>query len=402
MHVSVFCVINDAVIGSRDRILNRSTEYQFTFQPLRDMDSLAGEWRALEERGNRSPFLAWSWIGCWLATLPPAFEPWVLRGEREGRVCLFAILFRAVRRRHGWLTSRGLFLNQTGNPDYDTLTVEYNGFLTDPASRDDAGVAAIDFIHTVAPVWDELYVNGVEEEEGLALVPPGRRRHLISRQPAPFVDLAQIRDRGTPYLDHLSRNTRYQLRRAIRRYEERGPLVTDIAENSDQALEYMAGLKQLHQAHWTARGNPGAFANPYFKKFHTEFVRSMAQSGAAEIIRIRAGEDIIGYLYNFFYRDRVYNYQGGFSYEPDQSALKPGLVSHVLAIEAAVRQGRERYEFLAGGARYKTSLSTDMAHLTWLSLRQPCLKFVLEDGLRNLSARVKKAVSPVSDGKMKC
>ena len=50
------------------------------------------------------------------------------------------------------------------------------------------------------------------------------------------------------------------------------------------------------------------------------------------MLRITAGGRIIGYLYNFVHAGHVYNYQSGFAYE-DDPVVKPGFVSHYLAIE---------------------------------------------------------------------
>ena len=88
------------------------------------------------------------------------------------------------------------------------------------------------------------------------------------------------------------------------------------------------------------------------------------------LLELRAGEEIIGVLYNFVYRGRVYFYQSGFRYSED-SRLKPGLLSHYLAIRHCLAQPiLTEYDFLAGDAQYKRSLAADLRPLTWMVVRR--------------------------------
>ena len=68
-----------------------------------------------------------------------------------------------------------------------------------------------------------------------------------------------------------------------------------------------------------------------------------------------AGETAIAYLYNFIDGKTVRYYSSGFLYEAD-NRLKPGMVAHTLCIEHYLATGMDRYDFMAGEARYKTSL----------------------------------------------
>jgi CelD/BcsL family acetyltransferase involved in cellulose biosynthesis len=75
----------------------------------------------------------------------------------------------------------------------------------------------------------------------------------------------------------------------------------------------------------------------------------------------------VGYLYNFVLGGRVSNYQTAFAYETN-SHLKPGLVSHTLAIEHAYANGSDVYDFLMGEHRYKRSMAKNSESMVWLSL----------------------------------
>jgi CelD/BcsL family acetyltransferase involved in cellulose biosynthesis len=88
------------------------------------------------------------------------------------------------------------------------------------------------------------------------------------------------------------------------------------------------------------------------------------RSGTVEVFRVAAGEQLIGQVYNFLYRGRVYAYQTGFRYDDDPKA-KPGLVSHLLCIQQHLEKGALVYDFMAGDNRYKKTFGIrgpDMAH----------------------------------------
>ena len=61
------------------------------------------------------------------------------------------------------------------------------------------------------------------------------------------------------------------------------------------------------------------------------------------------GDRVAGYLYNFVHRGWVAAYQSGFDFGDDADRLRPGLVSHALAIEHYRRAGVRVYDFLGGG-----------------------------------------------------
>jgi CelD/BcsL family acetyltransferase involved in cellulose biosynthesis len=165
--------------------------------------------------------------------------------------------------------------------------------------------------------------------------------------------------------------------RARRLYAAMGPLSLRAANSADEALAMLEQLKALHQRSWRRRGRPGCFATPVFEAFHRDLIRHRFRSGEIQLLRAAAGDQAIGYLYNFAYGDRVYAYQSGFDYAAD-GRLKPGLLTHALAIERAMREGYATYDFMAGENRLKSSLASQWRDIVWLSVQRPSVAFRLE------------------------
>jgi CelD/BcsL family acetyltransferase involved in cellulose biosynthesis len=201
---------------------------------------------------------------------------------------------------------------------------------------------------------------------------------------APYVDLEKLRDSGEGHLRSLSRNTREQLRRSLARYRERGELRVDVAATADEAEAMLAEMIRLHETRWKTRGSSGGFHGTLRRRFHAAFVREATAAGRVQMLRTSAGGETIGVLYNIVANGRVNFYQSGLRYE-EQPHLKPGLVTHHLAIEHCLAAGMCEYDFLVSGpddGRYKTSLARESRRLGWVQLRRPGWRRTYFDALR--------------------
>ena len=214
----------------------------------------------------------------------------------------------------------------------------------------------------------------------------------------PYVELEPLRIAKTPYLATLSPNTRYQVKRSMRFFENRsGSCVIERAQDADQAETWFAQLQELHVTRWTAKGEESTFVTRAARAFHGILIsRCLAADDgeglAVDVLRVRSGSDTIALLYNLRYRGIVSFYQAGLRFESDNNC-RPGLVAHALAIQYYVDTGAREYDFLAGESeptRYKRSLAKDTRTLIWAELTVPTRRMMLIVGarrLRRLSAR---------------
>jgi CelD/BcsL family acetyltransferase involved in cellulose biosynthesis len=332
-------------------------------RPRTDSDwaTLEAEWRALESQADGSFFQSWTWVGC--RVRERFTDPFLLRATEAGRVVGLALLNRvghpAARR-----VLPTLRLHETGRETEDSVFVEHNGPLL-----------ARGCPHLMQPMLaralrlGRLVLSGVGDDVRDAAAAVGRCTIAASR-PAPYLRLAGASE--ADWLAGRGASTRYQLRRSRRRYEAAGKLVLRRAADASEGLSFLTELAALHQAVWEARGLGGAFAEPAFTAFHQALIARGLPRGEVELLRLSAAGDdrqvVVGYLYNFRWRNIVYTYQGGFDYAAAGPHQVPGLTCHHLAIEAAIADGGRVYDFLAGEARYKRSLASDETMLHWLEL----------------------------------
>lgn len=351
-------------------------------------------WRDLEARADITFFLSWHWMSAWTAEL--GADPPVLIGEANGALILLGLLVPRARREAGIIRVNGVRLHTTGVKEQDCIAIEYNGFLVDRAWTNTAERQAIKWLLSEAKIrgrqFRELHIVATLESNLASWTPKRGLVQVPYRKPSWRVDLDAVRASGRSYLDTLSANTRQQIRRSMRLYEAAGGLSATWASDVATALEYMDGLKELHQRQWQGRGRPGGFSFPFFERFQRSLVTESLPGGAVELVRICRGKEPVGYLYNLIFRGHVLAFVSGMHFE-DDSRLKPGLVCHTLCIEHHLRRGASIYDFMAGDYRYKANLGQPGPDFVYLLVQRPDPMLRMEHALRSARARIRRAFS---------
>jgi CelD/BcsL family acetyltransferase involved in cellulose biosynthesis len=361
-------------------------QIEFQCEALPALTTLEDEWRALETSTCPSFFTSWHWIGTLLAALAAAQRPQLLRGVAQGKTVAMALLGAgATRRRNGLVRSRGLYLNETGDPQFDALTIEHNGILTAAGSEAKAFDAVLAWFAGLSEEADEFHFSGSSLRPTEDAVEGRGLARIETAVPSYSIDLARLEPNGE--LDPvLSANARQQLRRAFRQFERAGPIRLSEATTTSEALDFFAGMKMLHCASWERRRKAHAFTHAFFEPFHRLLIERSFPAGAVQLLKASVGDHVIGYLYSLRMGTRVYAYQSGFA-DSDRRE-RPGIVTHALAIRHAFRSGAGVYDFMAGRNRLKESLATQCEPMLWQVFQQPRLVFRLE----HFGRRVKRAL----------
>lgn len=314
-------------------------------------DAAEAAWRELEAAVPEVPLPAsWSWTAAWLRIYGPGVEHWFVVSRRAGRTAGVALLARE-RPRVPW--ERGtIHVGTAGEPGRESVVVERNALLAAPGERD-ALVEAILAALPELPRHRGLALDGFVPEDAEALcAAAGLPVRTVG---CPYRDLAQVRADGGDVLAALRSGVRSRVRQSMR---AAGTVDVEWAATPERAADVLEELIALHTQRWRAAGEPGAFAQPRFAAFHRDVAPRLAAEGRAMLFRARAGGTTVGCLYGFVDRGELLFYQSGFSASGD-NRLRPGLLTHVLAMQACSDRGLDVYDFLAGEARYKDELSSD-------------------------------------------
>ena len=360
-------------------------------ETLRDIDALRRDWQLLQATSDCSVFLNWHWIGNIVSEASQEVSFVVARVLCGDELLGIALLGQTQEKRKRVVFSKKLVLNETGRKKYDSLTMEHNGVVAKTGCEALVTQCVFAEMNASEFAWDEFAISGLESSKAATYESCAAKAGLdwffSYAKPYSYVNLNRFRDSDEEYLGTLSRNTRYQLRKARKVCQEQGELCVDEAKTIEQARAYFKDLIALHQEYWVEKGFAGAFGSEFTHDFHFRFLEDAFAEGLVQVLKISAGDAIVGYLYNLVYRGVVYNYQSGINYELN-SKSKPGLISHLCAIEYNVeRHDYEKYDFLMGDQRYKRSLGTDHKEMFWVAAQKPRVRFKVESLLRGLARK---------------
>jgi CelD/BcsL family acetyltransferase involved in cellulose biosynthesis len=344
-------------------------------------DGLETQWRALDHAGDHSFFVSWTWIGTLLRTAN--VRPLLIKALHGSDVAGLALMTVGQGRSRHLLPVKQAWLNATGDVLLDGVMIEHNGFALPSGHTTSFWPAFVQWF-AKEKFADELIVPGIANE---AIHGTHGKLLMLERHSQGFrTPLGGLGPEGIASL--ISSNARQQLRRSMRDYGD--SLTIDRAPDTATALRYFEEMKALHVRSWTRRERRHAFDNPFFETFHRALIAAGMQDDTVDLLRIRAGEHAIGYLYNFRRKGVVSSYQSGF--DDETPGRRPGYVCHALSMAHYAQRGEAVYDFLAGTNRLKQSFGTERYVLSWRHYRKPTLGFRAEHAARKAVHAAKRVM----------
>ena len=344
-----------------------------------ELERRRDDWEALLGRsGTNQVTQAPFWLLTW----------WRIFGPLDGRRLVAALFFDGDRlvglapllvrahRYHRVLAFRRLELVATGEPEADEIVSEYLGLVIE-RGYEDAVVSA--FADALAAgrlgAWDELVLSLMDDEApASALLEPALARRglevtAVRRGTAPYIKLP--RD-WNGYLAALSGSGRYMVKRSLKEFDKwaGGKARFDQVTTAADLERGQRVLVQLHEARWKAAGQDGVFASQSFRSFHDGILRDLLARGALDLRWLSVGDQPVAVSYSLVWNNRVQFYQGGRTTEVPKG-IRPGIVLHAHAIQAAIAAGRQEYDFLSGASQYKMQMATDTRSLLQVRATRP-------------------------------
>ncbi len=347
-----------------------------------DREWLKSVWQCLEPKTEANFFLSWMWIGTWLDTFVKEFYVIEARKKNE-TVGLGIIVTKPCGFRFDRLSAKH-YLHRTGIPSEDQIWIEYNDFLI--ASKDTDNIRGAMFSSVAYRIGKkEAFVVGASKPEQFSTVNTfGLCERKIWETHSYYLELKEFSREMPSLLKSLSRNARYQITRSLRKYEEIGPVTIDTMVTEQEALDLLKYASPYHLARWGGESSGSGLANRKFVAFHRQLIRSGLPAGVIQLHHIKAGNETIGIVYNFKYRNTIYFYFCAMNYSRviSSSHYKPGLVSHYLLIEKAIKEGADIYDFMGGKGRYKSTFANKRGTLSvyqfersrWLLSAENCAR----------------------------
>ena len=340
-------------------------------------------WRQLESQ-IELPRLSCSadWTRIWLDHYGESISHRFVICKQHDKPVGVALVTHGVDQFDGPFRIQTRHIGTAGEPDHESVCVEYNDILVHPQHRNGFIELLLDHIGRER-VWDQLCLDGFAR--GDLPVEIESSGFTLRSYSSMFFDLRKARDNEVEPLALLGKSTKKSIRRTRNAI---GKIHVEWADDVVSALECFEELMELHQARWRAQGKPGVYSSKRFTNFHLDLITQLAQSGRIAIVRVVGDGTTIGCGQFLVERRRLLFYQGGWSEFGHN--INPGLLFHYACIEEATRRGYDAYDFMKGEARYKRSLTTDSETLVWGQYRRPRLKFVATRVARRLKAVLRR------------
>jgi CelD/BcsL family acetyltransferase involved in cellulose biosynthesis len=308
--------------------------------------ALDRDWLELAERhAGSSYFQTPDWVLSWWETVaaraPTRAAAWrAASGELEALV----LLSRGRERLHRRLP---LALPVQVNAGSGAGDADHCAWLVAPGRR-----AAVAAWLAQALGASALLVRGAAPDWPADCLPPGRR--VVRATACPRLALPLAQETGAPSKDFVR-----QLRRFARRLERKGVRFEWVAPAAfdERLLESLFELK------------PEAFGEDR-RALHVSLCRRAGPGRGPAALVARRGDEVVGLLYGFWWRDSFAAYQHAWDRDYARDAL--GNVLVLQALELSAERGARSFDFLRGTEPYKYRFGAhDEWDRTWLVPRGP-------------------------------
>jgi len=134
----------------------------------------------------------------------------------------------------------------------------------------------------------------------------------------------------------------------------------------DHAVDRLAAL---HRKRWQAARASHSFASAQYMDFHRGLMHSLMRRGWLRLYCLEIGGELRAITYCYRLRNRVFCMQAGF--DPEFAGVAPGAVLLGYAIEHAIAEGNEVFDFLRGEHMYKGQLANGTREARYAAAFRP-------------------------------
>lgn len=349
-------------------------------RPSSDRADVLRQWVELEQRIGHlgltcSPDWTQAWLNAYGDLVPHQFL--LARDVETSALQGICLITEGVAQKDGPFTIRTLHVGPAGEPEADSVCVEYNRLLVAPDFEVDFVRQIVDHLESRTG-FDQWNIDGIATSK-LAAFHQHESELRLRVEPAYGFDFAKVRAGKVSILSQYKSSTRRKVKRSLKAWDD---LSVEWVDSLNDAVDAFNEMVELHQNRWNSNGKPGCYSSRRFTAFHEELLSKLVPQGRMAFVRVRSGKGTIGIVQLFIEHRRALLYQCGWSLA--DSTRSPGVVVDYLAMEECLIQGLDAYDFLAFATQHKRHLANMSTDIVWATKRHPRLKFVVLDHARKL------------------
>jgi CelD/BcsL family acetyltransferase involved in cellulose biosynthesis len=272
------------------------------------------------------------------------------------------------------------------------------GFLLEPAAKPLAAALAAYVLDEVAAGVDvfEFGSIGSAAPELAALEAAARARGLrVEAEVESEISYIDLPGTVAAYLDSLSANRRWKVRRARSRLGQELAYTFGRVESTEDLPRRIDDLVALHRSRWEGRAAEYGFRTPTYLAFHRAVMHDLLARDALRLFYIEVASRPIAMNYCYRWRDGYYFFQAGL--DPAFEKYRVGEVLMVHAIETAIAEGCKVFDMLRGDHAYKKSLARQQRRTMALAFfrRGPCVR--LYEAVRAVNRWLRRRILKPTD-----
>ena len=330
-----------------------------------ELAALGPQWERLHAvAGAASIFNSWTWQSSWWRLYGRERPLSVLVASRRDTVVGILPLFIDTVAQFGLPVRMLRLVGDGGDTHPDDL-----GALLAPGEETEVG-AALARAMLRLPGFDVAQLNELNPESDfpaavVTAADAAKLQHILQ----PSVRIAYVRlARDWPtFLSRLSGNRRSQLRRKRAKIAATFPTRFFVWDDATRLHEALARLAQLHRKRWGDASD--SFASAQYLALHFAAMRAALARRELRLYCLELAGELAAMLYAYRLHNRIYVVQAGF--DPAYARWSPGYVLLDHALEDAIREGNEIFDFLRGEHEYKERIATGRRETLQVSVFRP-------------------------------
>ena len=331
-------------------IIERITE-------TRQFAALEQEWRALESRLPRLPFVGYDWAHAWWKHLhaesPGVCDTLATRAFRDGRGELIGVAPLMITRRPG----RGpIALRQLHFFGADPNITEIRTLAAPPERAAELLTALLDDLRQSASDWDFAQLTGVPAgDSGGVNFAAFRSARWVQDVPNFYLTLQPTWE---DFKTRLPRNIKESLRKCYNAPKRDGVVLEHVVVRESSAVREAVGeflrLHELRSKVEDAVQHKNVFRNPAAREFLFDVCEAFARQDRLRIFQVRIGGAVVATRIAICCQESLYLYYSG--YDPEYGRYSVMTTTVAEAIQFAIREGF---------ATVNLSTGSDVSKLRW-------------------------------------
>lgn len=326
---------------------------KFRVEVSRNLDDLLKQETLWDALSRGVPFRESSWLGPWWQNFGDQKEPFVLLAKDEaGAIRGILPLYR----QQSDSTHRALWMIGDGQAcsDYTSILARSEDSIEVAES-----IGAFLVESDTGGDWDTIHFDGVVEGDApmaalmSVIKDNGGSIHAQSRMSAWY---KPVDESWADHLKHFGKTQRRKMRRWSEKVDATEGLQRHTAKSPTEVETDLHCLIELHQRRWEDAGEPGSFADPWFRNFIQQATVSFAAKDQLYLPTLSLHDRTIGAELHFVGGDQnLYCYSSG--YDLSASDLEPGRILCTETLMHLYESGLAGIDYLRGDEPYKKRMA---------------------------------------------